>query len=100
MRTDLHYLHLTAPSDFWYQGGGPYDTKAFGYVGRPGNGHGPFSTLYDVSVDYAVTKQVGLTAYYAHSFGQSVVKAIYPVQTGANYGYFELLYKFSKPLGR
>ncbi|MGI4757199.1 MAG: alginate export family protein [Janthinobacterium lividum] len=98
VRTDLHFLQLTAPNDLWYQGGGPYDNKAFGYVGRTANGHGPFSTLYDVSLDYAVTKQLGLTAYYAHSFGKSVVKAIYPVQTGANYGYLELQYKLSKPI--
>jgi hypothetical protein len=98
LRTDLHFLQLTAPNDFWYQGGGAFDNKAFGYVGRPGNGHGSFSTLYDISADYAVTKQVTLTAYYARSFGKTVVRAIYPVEANANYGYFELLYKLTKPL--
>lgn len=98
VRTDLHFLHLTAPGDFWYQGGGAYDNKAFGYVGRPGNNHASFSTLYDISVDYAISKQLALTTYYAHAFGKSVVKAIYPVEAGANFGYLELLYKFSKPL--
>ena len=100
VRSDLHFLQLTAPNDLWYQGGGPFDNKAFGYVGRPANGHGSFSTLADISVDYALTKQVGLTGYYAHSFGKSVVRAIYPVETGANFGYFELLYKFSRPLSK
>lgn len=100
LRTDLHFLQLTAPSDMWYQSGGPYDNKSFGYVGRSSNGHGPFSTLYDASLDYAINKQLGLTAYYAHVFGKSVIKAIYPVQPDANYGYFELQYKLSKPLGR
>lgn len=95
LRTDLHFLNLTAPGDFWYQGGGAYDTKSFGFVGRPGNNHGSFSTLYDISADYALTKQVTLTAYYAHAFGKPVVKAIYPVQADSNYGYFELLYHFS-----
>ena len=100
LRSDLHFLQLTSSKDLWYQGGGPFDNKAFGYVGRPANGHGSFSTLYDLSADYALTKQVSLTAYYAHSFGKSVVRAIYPVETGANYGYFELQYKLSKPLTR
>ena len=99
IRTDLHFLQMTAPVDFWYQGGGAYDNKVFGYTGRPGNGHGSFSTLYDVSVDYAVTKQVLFTTYYAHSFGKTVVAAIYPRERDANYGFFELTYRWSKMLG-
>ena len=96
LRTDLHFLQLTAPTDFWYQGGGAYDNKAFGYVGRPGNGHGSFTSLYDVSADYAVTRNVTMTAYYARAFGKTVIKAIYPVQQDSNYGYLELLYRMSK----
>lgn len=96
LRTDLHFLQLTAPTDFWYQGGGAYDNKVFGYVGRPGNGHGSFSSLYDISADYAVTRNVTMTAYYAHAFGKTVVKAIYPVQQDSNYGYLELLYHMSR----
>ncbi len=98
IRTDLHFLQLTAPSDFWYQGGGAFDTKVFGYTGRPGNKHESFSSLYDVSADYALTRQVSLTAYYAKSFGKTVVAAIYPTERNAQYGFFELDYKFSKPL--
>lgn len=100
VRTDLHFLQLTSPVDFWYQGGGAYDNKVFGYTGRPGNNHGSFSTLYDISLDYAVTPQVSFTTYYAHSFGKSVVAAIYPRERDANYGYFELTYRYSKLLGR
>lgn len=96
VRTDLHFLQLTAPNDFWYQGGGAYDNKAFGYVGRPGNGHGSFSSLYDVSADYAVNRNTTLTAYYARAFGKTVVGAIYPAQRNSNYGYIELLFHLSK----
>ena len=99
VRTDLHFLQLTAPSDFWYQGGGAFDNKVFGYTGRPGNGHGSFSSLYDLSVDYALTKQIALTGYYAHSFGKTVVATIYPRDRAAQYGFFELTYRFTKPLG-
>ncbi len=100
VRTDLHFLQLTAPTDFWYQGGGAFDTKVFGYTGRPGNNHESFSSLYDVSADYALSKQVSFTAYYARSFGKRVVAAIYPTERNAQFGYFELDYKFSKPLSR
>lgn len=99
VRTDLHLLQLTAPTDFWYQGGGAYDHTVFGYTGRPGNGHGSFSSLYDVSLEYAVSKQVSFTTYYARSFGKTVVAAIYPTERGANYGFFELTYRWSKVLG-
>jgi hypothetical protein len=98
VRSDLHFLQLTAPTDFWYQGGGAFDNKVFGYVGRPGNGHGSFSSLYDISVDFALTRQATLTGYYAHAFGKTLVGTIYPVQRDSNYGYLELLYKLSKPL--
>ena len=98
LRTDLHFLQLTAPSDFWYSGGGAFDKKVFGYTGRPGNGHGSFSSMADISVDYAITKQISVSGYYAKVFGKTVVSTIYPTEHNAQYGYFELNYKISKPL--
>ena len=96
VRTDLHFLQLTAPGDLWYQGGGPFDNNVFGYTGRPANGHGSFASLYDVSADYAVSPHVALSLYYAHMFGRSVVQVIYPAERDANYGFFEVTYRFSK----
>lgn len=96
-RSDLHFLQLTAPTDFWYQGGGAFDSKVFGYTGRPGSA-GSFSSLYDISADYALTKQVLLSTYYAHAFGKAVVASIYPANRNSNYGYFELNYKFRQRL--
>lgn len=98
MRSDLRFLQLTAPADLWYQGGGAFDNKVFGYVGRPGNGHRSSSSLYDISADYALNSQVSLGLYYAHDFGKSVVAAIYPAERDSNYGYFELTYKLSRAL--
>lgn len=98
LRSDMHFLQLTAPNDFWYQGGGAFDNKVFGYTGRPGNDHGSFSSLYDISADYALTKQVSLNMYYAHAFGKTAIAAIYPTQHDSNYGYFELVYKLQKKL--
>jgi hypothetical protein len=92
----MHFPQLTAPNVFWYRGGGAYDNKVFGYTGRPGNTPGSFASLYDVSADYALTKQVSFGMYYAHAFGKSVVASIYPMQHDSNYGYFELTYKLQK----
>lgn len=99
VRTDLHFLQLTSRSDLWYQGGGAFDGKVFGFIGRPANGHDSFATLYDISGDYALTKQVSLTVYYAHAFGRSVVAAIYPRTQDANYGFLELNWRYTKALG-
>jgi hypothetical protein len=100
LRSDLHFLKLTSSDDLWYQGGGAFDNKVFGYVGRPSNGNNSFSTLYDISADIEVTKSLTLSAYYSHAFGSSTVRAIYPSTTGANYGYLELDYKLSKLTSR
>jgi hypothetical protein len=100
MRTDVHFLQLTAPADLWYQGGGAFDNKVFGYTGRPANKHSSFSSLYDVSADCTLNSQLSLNLYYAHAFGKSVIAAIYPADHASNYGYLELNYKLSKPLTR
>ena len=96
VRSDLHFLKLTAPTDFWYQGGGAYDNKVFGYVGRPGNNHSSFSSVFDISADIPLPKQFSLTTYYAHAFGKTVMGTIYTANRDANYGYFELTYRLQK----
>jgi hypothetical protein len=94
IRSDLHFLKLTSSKDLWYQGGGAYDTKSFGFAGRPAAGHNSFATLADISSDYQITPAFALNLYYAHSFGKSVVKADYPAGQSANFGYLELVYKW------
>lgn len=94
MRSDLHFLQLTSNKDLWYQGGGAYDNKVFGFVGRPANLHSSFSSVFDVSADYEISKSLALSAYYAHAWGKSVIGAIYPVGRTAQYGYIEMTYKW------
>jgi Alginate export len=93
-RCDLHWLQLTSDKDLWYQGGGAYDNKVFGYVGRPANGQTSFASLVDISADWQVTKRIALNFYYAHVWGKSVIERIYPVDQNAQYGYVELVYHF------
>jgi Alginate export len=94
IRSDLHFLKLTSNKDLWYQGGGAYDNKSFGFAGRPAGGHNSFATLADISSDYQITPAFALNLYYAHSYGKSVVKADYPAGQSANLGYLELVYKW------
>lgn len=97
LRSDLHFLQLTSSNDLWYQGGGPYDNKVFGYVGRPANGHSSFASMADLSADWQATHTLGVNFYYAHVWGKSVVAAIYPVNRTAQYGYVELVYRWGVP---
>jgi hypothetical protein len=96
LRGDLHWLRLTSSKDLWYQGGGAYDNKVFGYVGRPANGYSSLGTVADVSADWQATKNMAVNFYYAHVWGKSVVGKIYPVDSGAQYGYVELVYRWDK----
>jgi hypothetical protein len=96
LRSDLHWLQLTSANDLWYQGGGAYDNKVFGYVGRPSNGYSSLASVVDISADYQVTSSLALNFYYAHPWGKSVVGAIYPAGENSQYGYVELVYRLDK----
>ena len=99
VRADLHWLKLSSGNDLWYQGGGAFDNKVFGYVGRPGNGLTSFSSLGDISADWQATKTLAVNFYYANARGKSVVGAIYPVDRNAQFGYVEMVYHWGLPQG-
>jgi hypothetical protein len=92
LRADVHWLQLTSAHDLWYQGGGAYDNKVFGYAGRPANGSSSFSSVADISADWQATTNVALNFYYAYAQGKTVVTAIYPSNHNMQYGYVEFVY--------
>ncbi len=92
LRSELHWLKLTSPNDLWYLGGGAFDNKVFGYVGRPAQGFSSFASVADISADWRATKAVDLNFYYAFAQGKSVVEAIYPTGSNMQYGYLECVY--------
>lgn len=97
LRTDLHFLSLSNSQDLWYLGGGAYQQSTFGYTGRTAAGHSGLGTLFDGSLDYALTTKTTLTFYGGVVRGGSVEAAVYP-QGGANpvshFVYFEFLQRF------
>jgi hypothetical protein len=97
LRSDLHWLQLNSANDLWYQGGGAFDNKVFGYTGRSAVGHSSFASLVDVSADWQATSSVALNFYYAHVWGKSVVGAIYPTNRNSQYGYVEMVYRWTRP---
>lgn len=92
VRSDLHWLQLTSSHDLWYLGGGAFDNKVFGFVGRPANGFTSLASVADISADWQATHHIALNFYYAYAQGKSVVKAIYPTGSNMQYGYAELVY--------
>jgi hypothetical protein len=94
LRSDLHWLQLTSAKDLWYQGGGAFDNKVFGYVGRPANGSSSLASVADVSAGWQTTKNVVLNFYYAYAQGKTAIAAIYPSDRDLQYGYVEFVYSW------
>jgi alginate export protein len=94
LRSELHELWLADPADLWYLGGGPFQQATFGYQGRPSNGSKHFSTVWDVSADYPLTRVLNATAYYAHASGKGVIASIYPKDSSGQLVYVETTVHF------
>ncbi len=95
VRSDLHWLQLTSANDLWYLGGGAFDSKVFGYIGRPSSHSRSLASVADVSADWQTTKNIDLNFYYAYAQGKTVVAALYPSDRNMQYGYLEFVYHWS-----
>lgn len=94
IRADVHSLHLADANDLWYQGGGAFQPRTFGYVGQASNGHQGLAMLSDVSADLVVTPRVSIGGYYGYAAGGPAAKANDATDTNARLGYVELLLRF------
>ncbi|MEW6129024.1 MAG: alginate export family protein [Acidobacteriota bacterium] len=90
LRTDVRYLRLSNRRDLWYVGGGAFQKSTFGYVGRPSGGTKGMGTLFDFSMDVALTARSALTFYVGGVRGGGVESAIYP--QGGNHPQARFLY--------
>jgi hypothetical protein len=96
LRGDLHWLQLASQQDSWYLGGGAFDNKVFGYVGRPSNGHSSLATVIDFTSSWQATRSMTANFYYGHASGKSTVASIYPSDRNAQFGYAELVYRWGE----
>lgn len=94
LRTELHALCLTSRNDLWYAGGGAFQQMTFGFLGRPSNGNRGLANVWDLSGDYQVTRALGVSLYYAHAWGKSVVASIYPKDQNGQFFYVETNLRF------
>ncbi|MGH9604083.1 MAG: alginate export family protein [Terracidiphilus sp.] len=97
LRSDLHWLQLTSAHDLWYLGGGAFDNKVFGMVGRPSNGSSSLASVLDASANWQATSHVGLNFYYAYAWGKTVAAAIYPTNRDMQWGFVEFDYHWGLP---
>lgn len=96
LHSGLHWVKLTSPHDLWYLGGGAFNSKVSGYVGRSANGESSLSSVADVSVNWHTAKLLDLDFYYGFAQGKSVIHAIYPAGRNLQYGFVQLVYHWSR----
>jgi hypothetical protein len=95
VRGEIHGLSLADSADLWYSGGGPWQSDAFGYSGRPSHGSDSLGTLWDVALDVPrITPHLGVNFYYGHASAGSVITGTYPDGGSGNFGYIESVVRF------
>ncbi len=93
VRVDYHWLRLTEARDLWYSGGGATNDDVFGFSGVPANGRRELAHTAELGVNVTLTTRLSLYAFYAHAFGQGVVRATFAGEH-ADYGYVEMIFKY------
>jgi hypothetical protein len=93
VRNELHALRLASAQDVWY-GGGAFQPRTFGYIGRASGGNCSLANVWDISLDVPLRYSFRVTTYYAHAWGKSVVARIYPAGSNAQFGYVETNFHF------
>jgi hypothetical protein len=78
LRSELHSVRLTSPSDLWYDGGGAFQTNTFGYLGRPGGGARGLGASLDLSSEYAVSPKTTLAFYAGAGRGEGAAAFLFP----------------------
>jgi len=97
LRADLHWLRLSSSKDLWYQGGGAFNSTAFGYIGRPSGGYGSFASIADITCYWQLTSRLSFNTYYSYTKGKSVVGSDYPSGRNGQYGFAELIFQWGLP---
>jgi hypothetical protein len=94
LRSELHGLRLADAADLWYLGGGAFQQGTVGFQGRPSNGSQRFSTVWDLSADYQLTRFLSATLYYAYAAGKGAIAGSYPKDSTGQLSYVETTVHF------
>ena len=94
MRGEAHALRLSSGSDLWYQGGGAFQMRSFGYQGRPTGGERDLAHLFDVSAELRFTPDFILSGYLAKARAGRAMRAAYPQRSPGTLAYLEVERRF------
>ena len=94
LRLEAHRVRLSSADDLWYQGGGAYQGRSFGYEGRSAGGERDLASLLDVSAEFRFTPDFVLTAYLARANAGRAMTTAYPANTPGRFAYLELERRF------
>lgn len=88
-RMDFHWLRVTEGRDLLYFGGGATKRDFFGYGGTPAKGAHETAYVIEATLTYTVSRNVELSGYCGHAFGQQVVRNGFPLDHELTYGFVE-----------
>jgi hypothetical protein len=88
-RLDFHWLRVTEGRDLLYFGGGATKRDFFGYGGTAAAGSHETAYVIELTLAYALSRNLELQTYCGHAFGQSVVKHGFPRDQELTYGFVE-----------
>jgi hypothetical protein len=94
LRSELHALRLANSADLWYSGGGAFQSKTFGYTGRPSHRHNGLADVWDLNADYQFTRSFSATLYCGHAWGKAVISNIYPRDSNGQLAFLETNFRF------
>jgi hypothetical protein len=89
VRAGAHHLRLTEAADLWYVGGGAFDSRVFGFVGRPSGNATSLARVLDLSLLWQPSARVAVELYGAAATGGAVVKSAYGGSRDARFVYLE-----------
>lgn len=93
VRADFHSLSVNATEDLVYSSSGAGNTQLFGFLGMPTYGQSDLANVTHVSVGWRPLDNLSINAFYAHSFGQSIIDRNFTGSQG-DYGFLETIVTF------
>jgi len=88
-RLDFHWLRVTEGRDLLYFGGGATKRDFFGYGGTPAGGKHETAYQLELTLTYTVSRNLELSTYVGHAFGQAVVRNAFLRDSELTYGFVE-----------
>lgn len=89
LRVGAHDLRLTESTDQWYLGGGAFDSRVFGFTGRPSGGATALARVMDASIAWQPHARLAIELYGASARGSAVARNAFNGSRDARFVYLE-----------